>query len=91
MANALTALRRAPALAGLVAFDEMLRATMVMRDLTGSHLAEVTAPRRQTDNDVGAIQEWMQRHELRRMSEGVVRQAITKAAGSTGFIRSEMT
>jgi predicted P-loop ATPase len=83
--NALIALRRAPVLAGLVAFDEMLQATMVMRDLTGSHLAEVTAPRRQTDNDVLAIQEWMQRHELSRISEGVVRQAMTKAAEEHRF------
>jgi hypothetical protein len=49
-AQFVTALRRAPALAGLVAFDGMLQATMVMRDLTGSRLAPVAAPRRQTDN-----------------------------------------
>ena len=69
LANAALTLREAPGLKGIVAYDEMLRLTLVTRSLPGSRMAAVAEPRPVEDTDVAAIQEWMQRHDMRRMSK----------------------
>ena len=75
LANATHALRQAPELAGILAYDEMLRHTLVTRSLPGSRMAAVTEPRPMQDTDVGAIQEWLQHHELKRMGKDTTHQA----------------
>ncbi len=75
LANAAHALRQAPELAGILAYDEMQRHTLVTRSLPGSRMAAVIEPRPLQDTDVGAIQEWLQHHELKRMGKEVTHQA----------------
>lgn len=71
LANAALALREAPELADLLAFDEMARLTLVCRTIPGSRMAAVTVPRPITDADADAIQEWLQHHELARLGREV--------------------
>lgn len=76
LANALTALRQAEELAGLVAYDDMLRHTMLQRAVPGSKTGKFAGLRPMEDADVAAIQEWLQRHELRRLGKEVAAQAV---------------
>jgi predicted P-loop ATPase len=85
LANAALALRQAPALVGLIAFDEMQRTTMVMRNLPDSRLAKVPNPRGIADADVSAIQEYLQRNELRRLGKETVHQACELVAIERAF------
>lgn len=82
VANALVALRRAPELRDLFEFDEMARAIMMTRefgDLLGHD------PRNLTDNDVVAVQEWLQQHGLPRIARETIRDAISNAANENRF------
>jgi len=85
LANALTALRQAPELVGIVAHDDMLRHTMMNRPAPGSRAGNFTQPRPMEDADVSALQEWMQRHELRRLGKEVAAQAVDLVAREHGF------
>lgn len=76
LANALTALRQAEELAGLVSYDDMLRHTMLQRAVPGGKTGKFAALRPLEDSDVAAIQEWMQRNELRRLGKEVTAQAV---------------
>ena len=76
LANAALALREAPELVGIVAYDDMLRHALVTRSLPGSRMATVAQARPLQDTDVGAIQEWLQRHELRRIGKDTTHQAV---------------
>ena len=83
LANAALALRQAPELKGIVAYDLMLRLTLVTRSLPGSRMARVTTPRPVKDTDVAAIQEWMQRHDMRRIGKDTVYQAVDLVRSGT--------
>src|SRR5215211_812167 len=70
VANALEALRGDPAVQDALAFDEMLRAPMLMHEI-GNPFSVPTPfePRPLTDNDVIDFQRWMQRAGLNRISK----------------------
>ncbi len=85
LANAALALRQAPELKGIVAYDQILRLTLVTRSLPGSRMARVTAPQPVKDTDVAAIQEWMQRHNIRRIGKDTVYQAVDLVAQEHAF------
>lgn len=85
LANALTALRQAPELGHLVAYDDMLRHTMLLRTVPGSRPDRLPYPRPIEDTDVAAIQEWLQRHELYRLGRDVAAQAIDLVAHEARF------
>ena len=84
LANALTALRKAPEMAGVVAYDDMLRHTILLRTVPASRAGQST-PRPIEDSDVAAIQEWLQRHGLRRLGKEVAAQAVDLVAREARF------
>ncbi len=85
LANAALALREAPELVGIVAYDDMLRHALVTRSLPGSRMATVAVARPLQDTDIGAIQEWLQRHELRRIGKETTHQAVDLIAREHAF------
>jgi predicted P-loop ATPase len=85
LANAALALREAPELAGLLAFDEMARLNLLRRGVPGSRMAPVEAPRHMTDAHVDTVQEWLQRNGLRRLGKEVTHQAVDLVAQEHGF------
>jgi predicted P-loop ATPase len=85
LANAALALREAPELAGLVSFDQMARLKLLRRAVPDSRTAPVPAPRLMTDADIDAVQEWLQRAELRRLGKEVTHQAVDLVAQENGF------
>jgi predicted P-loop ATPase len=85
LANAMTALRSAPELVDIATYDLMQRHALVTRSLPGSRMAKVTDPRQLADADVSAIQEWLQRHDLRRMGKLTTHQAVELVAQEHAF------
>jgi hypothetical protein len=85
LANAALALREAPELAGLVSFDQMARLKLLRRAVPDSRTEPVPAPRLMTDADIDALQEWLQRAELRRLGKEVTHQAVDLVAQEHGF------
>ena len=82
LANTLIGLRQDPLLINCFAFDEMLRATMLMEALPGK---ELEGQRLVTDNDVGIVQEYLQRLGLPRVSQNTVCQAIDMKGAEESF------
>ncbi len=85
LANAAHILRRAPAVVGLFAYDEMLRHSLLQKAIPGGRSEPLVEPRPMHDADVGVVQEWLQRHELRRLGKDVTHQAIDLVARENGF------
>lgn len=88
LANALLALREVPALCGLFAFDEMQRAVVLLKPIPrhDGTTADVGAlPRPITDEDVGLIQEFLQRCGLPRISRDISFQAVGMVAAERAF------
>ena len=85
LANAALALRRAPELTGLMAFDEMQRCVLLRGAVPESQLPRTSQSRPLTDADVGAMQEWLQRHDLQRLGKEVTQQAVDLVAREHGF------
>ena len=85
LANAAHVLRRAPAMIGLFAYDEMLRHPLLQRTIPGGRAEPLAKPRPLHDADVGSVQEWLQRHELRRLGKDVMHQAIDLVSRENGF------
>jgi predicted P-loop ATPase len=85
LANAALALRQAPELAGLLTYDDMLRHSLLRRPVPGSRCAAITEPRPLEDSDVAAVQEWLQRHGLRRLGREVAAQAVDLVAREHRF------
>lgn len=85
LANAATALRRAPELAGLWSYDEMARHALVTRTPPGSRMSPVTTPRPATDADVAAVQEWIQGAAISRLGREVAHQAADLVAREAAF------
>ena len=75
VANVITVLLTAQALAGCIAYDEMGRDVSLRRALPGDN--RFTEPRRWTDADTGRLQDWLQRHaEMARVGKGAVDQGV---------------
>jgi predicted P-loop ATPase len=85
LANAALTLREAPELKDIVVHDLMARTTLVTRSLPGSRMAKVDLRRPIEDTDVAAIQEWMQRQDMRRMGRDTVFQAVGLVAKENAF------
>jgi predicted P-loop ATPase len=71
--NVMIALRNDPAVKGALAYDEMLRAPMLMRACDDD---PDFSPRPVTDADVGHLQEWLQVAGLRKVGAVTVHQAV---------------
>jgi len=85
LANAMTALRQARDLAGIFAYDDMLRHTLLCRAVPGSQCGAIAEARPMEDVDVAATQEWLQRHDLRRLGREVAAQAVDLVAREARF------
>ena len=87
LANAMRALRDAPEVRDLVAYDEMLRAPLLMRSVPATVIqADATFdPRPLRDTDVGAVQEWLQLAGIERISKDAMHQAMDLRAVERGF------
>jgi len=83
VANALTALRRDPAVKDAFAFDEMQRTPMLMHPI-GEPLARFEL-RPITDDDVTSLTEWLQNAGLKRIARETVRDAATLRARENSF------
>lgn len=83
LANAMTALRSAPELNQCFALDQMLRAPVLVSPLPRGQAEGL--PRPVTDADVAVTQEWLQRHELRRLGKDVAHQAVDYRAAERSF------
>ena len=81
----MTAFRGASELIGIVAYDLMLRQTWIIRTLASSQRTHTQQRRPLQDADVSEIQEWMQRHEIRRISKETTQQATDLIAGEYAF------
>ena len=62
LANVMVALRNAPELGGMLAFDLMLNAPILVSMVPGT--LEDDTPRAVRDTDVAALQEWLQKAGL---------------------------
>jgi predicted P-loop ATPase len=76
LANALQALRNAPEMTGLLAYDEMMRQLMFTRSIGGCKIKDARDLRAVEDAEVTALQEWLQRHNIRRVAKETVQQAV---------------
>src|SRR5207249_48647 len=84
IANALEALRSDPALRDAFAYDEMLRAPMLVSPI-GQILPEHFDARPLVDTDITDAVEWLQRHGLKRIARECVRDAIEARARDCSF------
>ena len=64
LANALIALRNDPEVRDAIGYDEMLRAPVLLHEISQPIGGVVREPRPLTDKDVTDIQEWMQKAAL---------------------------
>lgn len=86
LANAMMALRGAPELASLFAYDAMECATMLMRPIPGTDEAAGDFKRRAvTDTDVATVQEMLQLAGLRRITKDTMHQAVDLRAREKSF------
>ena len=81
LVNTLVALREAPALREMFAYDDMLRAPILMKSLS----EEAFTSRPVRDEDVTAVQEWLQRAGLTSVSKDTVHQAVDARARERAF------
>ncbi len=81
LANTLVALREAPRLREMFAYDEMLRAPILMQSLA----EQPFECRPVRDDDVTAVQEWLQRAGLTSVSKDTVHQAVDLRARERAF------
>jgi predicted P-loop ATPase len=79
----MTALRHAPQLRDAFKFDEMLRAPILTGPIPKVRSDDL--PRPVQDVDVGLVQEWLQRNELKRIGKDVVHQAVDMRAYEQSF------
>jgi predicted P-loop ATPase len=82
-ANVMIALRGAPELNGVFAFDEMDQSAMVLSRLPGELGGEFPHPI--SDADEMRLLEWLQSNELTRLTRGVLSDAITARAHEESF------
>ena len=84
VANALLALRKDPALMDAFAFDEMLRAPMLMHPI-GQPICPQFYSRPLNDTDITDVVEYLQHHGLKRIAREVVRDAVLARARDCAF------
>src|SRR4051812_46549509 len=82
LANAMDGLRKDPGLHDIVAYDEMLRAPILMHTLEPKPGFK---PRPVTDSDVSQIQEFFQRKGLVRVTKDMTHQAVDFRAEERSF------
>ncbi|HEY5125750.1 MAG TPA: virulence-associated E family protein [Bradyrhizobium sp.] len=75
LSNVMLALQTDPAVKGCVALDEMFCGPVLLKPIPGSTIA-TELPRPVTDDDVAALQVWLQRAGLHRVGKDVVHQAV---------------
>ena len=87
LANAMLALRWAPALSEVFSYDEMLLATVMDREVPdpGGGITSVIEIRPAQDNDVGRVQEWLQHAGLPRIGKDTTHQAVDLRAHERAF------
>jgi len=89
LANLLVALRAAPELAGAFAYDEMLRATIRMKELPvalgGQSANSDPLPRPVRDTDVSQLQEWLQHKGMPKIGKDQTHQAVDQRAQECAF------
>ncbi|MGX1104508.1 VapE domain-containing protein [Bradyrhizobium elkanii] len=83
LANALIALRNAPELRDILAYDEMLCAPVLTGMVPGSEHSHIMRP--VTDVDVSRIQEWLQHAGLNHIGNNTVHQACDQRAHERSF------
>jgi len=82
LANALIALRGDPHFDGLLAYDEMMQAPLLMRSFLN---VTVPSPRPVTDDNVTRVQNYLQHAGLRNIGREAVFQAVTATAHDHAF------
>ena len=89
LANLLVALRAAPELIDVFAFDEMLRAPILMKDLPvaprGASANNEPLPKPVRDTDVSQLQEWLQHMGMPRIGKDQTHQAVDQRAQERAF------
>lgn len=85
LANAAMALRLAPTLARLVAYDEMQCHALLRRRMPDSTMPSIIHPQSVHDADVSALQEWLQRHGIPRLGRDIAQQALDLVARENTF------
>jgi hypothetical protein len=86
LANVMLALRLDPAVNGCITRDDMFCGAVLMHSIPDSGIAEVQElPRPITDEDVAALQVWLQQAGLRRVGKDVVHQAVDLRARECAF------
>lgn len=83
LANAMIAMRADPQLSAVVAYDEMLRAPVLVGSLPGA--GELLEQRPVRDTDVTAAQEYLQHAGLKRIGKETVHQAVDLRAQERAF------
>ncbi len=83
LANAMTVLRSAEELRDCFAFDQMLRAPILTTRLPKGRATGL--PRPVQEGDVSLVQEWLQRHDLRRIGRDTTHQAVDFRAEERAF------
>jgi len=88
LANAMLALREDPAWDGVFSYDKMEISALLNKPIMradGTAAVEGPFPRPVTDNDVGAVQEWLQIAGLPKLSKDTTHQAVDMQAVAAGF------
>jgi hypothetical protein len=89
LANLLVALRAAPELAGAFAYDAMLRATILTKELPVAPCGESAnsdpLPRPIRDTDVSQLQEWLQHKGMPKIGKDQTHQAVDQRAQECAF------
>ena len=83
--NTMLAVREDTALSDLMGFDEMLRAPLLMKPVSGSSHPVILLPRPLKDADVTAVQEYLQRAGLEKVGKDTVHQATDSRALERAF------
>lgn len=87
LANIMTALRQAPDLVDVIAFDDMLKASILLAPLPSLSDGTVpdSLPRPVRDTDVTQLQEWLQREGLPTIGRETTHQAVDLLAAERSF------
>ena len=85
LTNAVLILRLDPELSGCIARDDMFAGALLMRPLPDSEIAEAAGPRPITDEDVTALQMYLQCAGLQRIGTDTVHKAVDLYARECAF------